>query len=143
MNQPDVKHEILSQSKTIAVVGLSARPSRAGHYVPAYLQEHGYRIIPVNPYLAQELGEKAYPDLKAVPEPVDLVLVFRQSKYLPEIVDQAIAIGAKALWTQFGVIHEQAAEKARAAGLKVVIDACMMIEHRAYEQSAPPSARSS
>lgn len=132
MNRPDMKREILSQTKTIAVVGFSARSSRAGYYVPAYLQENGYRIVPVNPYLEQALGEKAYPDLESVPEPVDLVLVFRQSKYLPEIVDQAIAIGAKALWTQFGVIHEQAAEKARLAGLKVVMDACMMIEHRAY-----------
>lgn len=129
---PDSIRRLLEAVKTIAVVGLSADPSRAGHYVPAYLQKQGYRIIPVNPYLEEGLGEKAYPDLPSVPEPVDLVLLFRRSEAIPPFVDQAIQIGAKAVWMQSGIINEQAAEAARSAGLEVVMDACMMVEHRRW-----------
>ncbi len=121
---------ILKETKTIAVVGLSSRPSRAGYYVPAYLRRQGYRIIPVNPNLHEALGEKAYPDLLSVPDPVDLVLFFRRSEHVPPFVDQAIEIGADAIWMQSGIVNEEAARKAEAAGLDVVMNACMMVEHR-------------
>ncbi len=122
--------KILSTMKNIAVVGLSAQPERAGYYVPAYLQQHGYRIIPVNPFLTEALGETAYPDLLAVPEQVDLVLLFRRSEAILPFVDQAIQIGAKAVWMQLGIINQEAAETARKAGLDVVMDRCMLVEHR-------------
>lgn len=128
-NQDIIIH-ILQNCRTIAVVGLSSHAHRAGHYVPAYLQRNGYRIFPVNPNLDQALGEKAYPDLLAVPEPVELVLIFRRSEAVPPFVDQAIQIGAKAVWMQLGILNLPAAEKASQAGLKVVMDACMMVEHR-------------
>ena len=121
---------ILADTKTIAVVGLSSDPARAGNYVPAYLQQHGYRILPVNPNLDEALGEKVYPDLLSVTEPVDLVLLFRRSEAVPPFIDQAIQIGAKAVWMQTGIINETAARSARLAGLDVIMDACMMIEHR-------------
>jgi predicted CoA-binding protein len=130
-NQDTIIH-ILSNCHTIAVVGLSSHTHRAGYYVPAYLQRNGYRIIPVNPNLDQALGEVAYPDLLAVPEPVDLVLVFRRSEAVPPVVDQAIQIGAKALWMQLGIINLPAAEAASQAGLQVVMDTCMMVEHRRF-----------
>lgn len=125
-----VIQRLLDQTQTIAVVGLSSDKMRAGYYVPAYLQRQGYRIIPVNPYLDQALGEKAYPVLLSVPEPVDLVLLFRRSEAVPPFVDQAIQIGAKAVWMQLGIINTAAAETARQAGLDVVMDACMLVEHR-------------
>jgi predicted CoA-binding protein len=121
---------ILSTCKTIAVVGLSSQPGKAGYYVPQYLKNQGYRIIPVNPTLDQALGEKSYPDLLSVPQPVDLVLIFRRSEAVPPFVDQAIQIGARAVWMQLGIVNESAAQKAEAAGLDVVMDACMMVEHR-------------
>lgn len=122
--------DILERHKTIAVVGLSSRQSRAGYYVPAYLQKAGYRIIPVNPHIDEALGEKAYPDLPSIAEPVDLVLIFRRPELIPPVVDQAIEIGAKAVWMQLGIVNEQAAQKAEEAGLQVVMDACAMVEHR-------------
>lgn len=123
--------KILDETRTIAVVGLSSRPARAGYYVPAYLQEQGYRIIPVNPYLESEvLGEKPYPDLASIAEPVDLVLLFRKSEAVPPFVEEAIRIGAKAVWMQLGIAHPEAAARARAAGLDVVMDRCMLVEHR-------------
>ena len=125
-----VIERILSTSKTIAVVGLSSQRGKAGYYVPAYLQSQGYKIVPVNPTLDQALGEKSYPDLLAVPQPVDLVLIFRRSEAVPPFVDQAIQIGAKAVWMQLGITNEDAARIAEAAGLDVVMDACMMVEHR-------------
>lgn len=125
--------KILAETKTIAVVGFSSRTHKAGYYVPAYLQEQGYRIIPVNPFLDEGLGEKAYPDLPSVPKPVDLVLIFQRSANVPPFVDQAIEIGAKAVWMQQGIYNETAAAKARAAGLDVVQDACMMVEHRYWQ----------
>ena len=133
MNQTETIRHILDETRTIAVVGLSSRPERAGYYVPAYLQEHGYRIVPVNPYLEGALGETAYPDLYSVPEPVDLVLVFRRSEEVPPVVQAAIQVSAKAVWMQLGIVNEVAAEQARAAGLDVVVDACMLVEHRRYQ----------
>ena len=121
---------ILDNSHTIAVVGLSSHKERAGYYVPAYLQQQGYRIIPVNPYLDEALGEKAYPSLPSVPEPVDLVLIFQRSEAVPSFVEQAIQIGAKAVWMQLGIKNKEAAAMARAASLQVVQDACMLVEHR-------------
>jgi predicted CoA-binding protein len=131
-----VIENLLENARTIAVVGLTGRRERAGHYVPAYLQEQGYRIIPVNPYLEEALGEKAYPDLPSVPQPVDLVLVFRRAAEVPPVVEQAIATGAPAVWMQTGIIHEEAAETALHAGLAVVMDACMLVEHRRWKQRA-------
>jgi predicted CoA-binding protein len=126
---PD-KKTILEQVKVIAVVGLSRRESRPGYYVPAYMHEAGYRIIPVNPYLEEALGEKAYPDLLSIPEPVDMVVIFRRSEDVPPVVDEAIEIGAKVIWMQLGIINEEAAAKARAAGLQVVMNACIKIDHQ-------------
>lgn len=121
--------KILKETKTIAVVGISSNDERPGFTVPAYLQSRGYRIIPVNPHLEYRLGEKAYPDLRSIPYAVDLVLLFRRSEAVPPFIDDAILIGAKAVWMQLGVIHETAAAKARKAGLDVVMDKCMAIEH--------------
>ncbi len=121
---------ILANTKQIAVVGFSRRPSRAGYYVPAYLQGQGYRVIPVNPHMEDALGETAYPDLASIPDEVDLVLIFQRSEKVLPFVDQAIDIGAKAIWMQLGIANETAAAKAQAAGLDVVQDACMMVEHR-------------
>lgn len=122
--------ELLACAKVIAVVGLSDRPERDSHGVARYLQRAGYRVIPVNPQATEILGEKAYPDLRAVPDKVDIVDVFRRPEFVPEIVEAAIQIGAKAVWMQLGVVHEQAAARARAAGLEVVMDRCIAVEHR-------------
>ncbi len=122
--------ELLRTSKTIAVVGLSRRVCRPSHGVSEYMQSQGYRIIPVNPREMEVLGEKTYPDLDSVPEKVDIVNVFRRPEHVPEIVDAAIRIGARAVWLQEGVVHDAAAEKARAAGLFVVQDRCILKEHR-------------
>ncbi len=130
-----IMQKIMKNAKTIAVVGLSSRPTRAGYYVPAYLQQHGYRIIPVNPNMAEALGEKAYARLGDIPEVVDLVLIFQRSENVPPFVDDAIEIGAKAVWMQLGIVHQGAAAKAQAAGLDVVQNACLMVEHRAWDGS--------
>jgi predicted CoA-binding protein len=130
MDQAKSIDQILEQYKTIAVVGLSSNEERPGYYVPAYLQSAGYRIIPVNPFLDQALGEQAYPELSSIKDPIDVVQIFRRPDEVPAIVDQAIAIGAKAIWMQLGITHKEAADKAHKAGLKVVMDACMMVEHR-------------
>jgi len=122
--------EILRDTRTIAVVGLSGRAWRASYGVSEYMQSVGYRIIPVNPKEKEVLGEAAYGSLEEVPVPVDMVNVFRRSELVPEIADAAIRIGAKCLWLQEGVVHEAAAEKARAAGLDVVMDRCLLKEHR-------------
>jgi predicted CoA-binding protein len=124
---------ILRNAKTIAVVGLSNKRMRPSYGVSEYMQRVGYRIIPVNPNCGQEvLGEKAYCKLEDIPEPVDIVNVFRRSEYVPEIVESAIQIGAKAVWMQEGVEHAQAAERARSAGLAVVQNRCILKEHRRY-----------
>ncbi len=122
--------EILRCSKTIAVVGLSPNPMRPSYDVAHYLQEQGYRIIPVNPTVEEVLGERSYPDLSAIPERVDVVDIFRRSEEVPAIVEQAIQIKAPVVWMQEGVIHEEAAAKAREAGLSVVMDKCMRTEHQ-------------
>jgi predicted CoA-binding protein len=117
------------QGKTIAVVGLSSDPSRPSYGVARYMQRQGYRIIPVNPNETQVLGEQAYASLHDIPVPVDVVDVFRRPEHVPEVVDEAIAIGAPVLWLQQGVIHPQAAQRAQAAGLAVVMDRCIKVEH--------------
>lgn len=124
--------KVLETTKSIAVVGLSSRKSRAGYYVPAYLQEHGYRIIPVNPYLDSALGETAYRDLTSIPHPVDLVLIFRRSEQVLRPVELAIEIGAKAVWMQLGIFNRVAADLALGEGLDVVMNACMLVEHRRW-----------
>ena len=125
----DDAKEILNESKTVAVVGISDKPERPSHKVASYLQEHGYSVIPVNPRLDEVLGERCYGSLEAVPEKVDLVDIFRRSEDLPPIVESAIKIGAKAIWMQEGIINEEAAHIARAAGLTVIMDRCMLKEH--------------
>jgi predicted CoA-binding protein len=125
-----VEAEILRKYRTVAVVGVSSREDRPGYRVARYLKEHGYRIIPVNPRETEVLGERCYPDICSVPGPVDVVDVFRQPKYVPRVVTEAIRIGAKAIWMPEGIVHEAAARRARKAGLEVVMDRCMMAEHR-------------
>ncbi len=126
---PDPIREILEQGKTLAVVGLSSKIMRPSHGVADYMQRHGYRIIPVNPHEESVLGEKCHASLDAVPESFDVVVNFRRSEFVLEVVEAAIRKGAKVAWMQEGVIHEQAAERARAAGLKVVMDRCILKEH--------------
>lgn len=128
-----VEQEILENSHVIAVVGLSDMPDRASNQVARYLQANGYKIIPVNPNIKQALDEKAYPDLLSVPEPVDVVNIFRKSEDVPPVVEQAIKIKAKAVWMQLGIVNEEAARRARSAGLKVVMDKCMRQEHFAMK----------
>jgi uncharacterized protein len=130
----DPIHELLSRVKTIAVIGLSESPMRASHGVSAYMQAVGYKIIPVNPHITEALGEKAYPSLLElpvqVPRKIDLVDVFRRPEYVDEIVEQAIQLKIPAIWLQEGVINERAAEKARNAGIFVVMDRCVLKENR-------------
>ncbi len=118
----DLVDEQLQNSKTIAVVGLSGDPDRISFRVTRYMQEQGYRIIPVNPMIEEVLGEKSYPDLKSVPEPIDMVNIFRRSELVPPVVDQAIEIGVKYIWMQDGVINPESAAKAEAAGIPVIMD---------------------
>jgi len=125
----DVAEKILNSARTIAVVGLSANPHRPSHGVARYLQRVGYRIIPVNPNVQEVLGERAYPGLRDIPQPVDVVEVFRRSEFVGPVVDDAIAIKAGAVWLQDGIVDEAAAARARAAGLDVVMDDCMMRRH--------------
>ena len=127
----DPIHELLSRVKTIAVVGLSDSPMRPSHGVSAYMQAQGYRIIPVNPQISEALGEKAYPTLFDVPEKIDLVDVFRRPEFVDDIVDQAIRLKIPALWLQEDVVNKGAAEKARRAGMFVVMDRCILKEHQA------------
>ena len=125
----DSIRELLERSKTIAVVGLSDSPMRPSHGVSAYMQAHGYKIIPVNPSITEALGEKSYPSLADVPEKIDIVNIFRRSEFVPDIVDSAIRIGARAIWMQEGVIDPEAAERARRAGLFVQMNSCILKEH--------------
>jgi len=122
--------DILGAARTIAVVGLSAKRFRPSHGVAEYLQRVGYRIIPVNPNITEVLGEKSYASLDAVPEPVDIVDIFRRSEHVPEIVEAAIRKCAKTIWMQEGVVHEDAARRAESAGLAVVMDRCILKDHR-------------
>jgi predicted CoA-binding protein len=130
MASDDVMRRIFSESQTIAVVGASPSPHRAGHYIPAYLQEHGYRIIPVNPTCDEVLGIKCYDSLEDIAEPVDCVEVFRRPEYTPDIARQAVAIGAKSLWLQLGIINVEAKRIAEEGGLLFVQDECMGPQHR-------------
>jgi predicted CoA-binding protein len=125
-----IEEEILNSSKTIAVVGLSPRRERPSFAVASYLKEQGFRIIPVNPTVSEILGERSYPDLSSIPERVDVVDIFRRSEEVLPIVEEAIKIGAKAVWMQEGVVNEEAASRARDAGLLVVMDKCMLKEHK-------------
>ena len=122
--------ELLHNSRTIAVVGLSGKRYRPSYGVAEYLKRVGYRIIPVNPQETEVLGERAYPDLDSIPEPVDIVDIFRRSEFVPEIVEAAIRIGAKVIWMQEDVCHEAAAARAEEAGLAVVMDRCILKDHR-------------
>jgi predicted CoA-binding protein len=123
-------YEILRSSRTIAVVGLSAKRFRPSYGVTEYMQRAGYRIIPVNPYEKEILGEPCYPDLDSVPCPVDIVDIFRRSEFVPAIVEAAIRKGARAIWMQEGVVHEEAARRATEAGIAVVMDHCILKDHR-------------
>ncbi|HTU35652.1 MAG TPA: CoA-binding protein [Candidatus Acidoferrum sp.] len=125
----DAVTQILKGSRTIAVVGLSSRKFRPSYGVSEYLQSVGYRIIPVNPGETEVLGEKSYATLEEIPEKIDIVNVFRRSEFVPEVVESAIRIGARGVWMQEGVIHSEAAERARRAGLFVIMDACILKEH--------------
>jgi predicted CoA-binding protein len=120
----------LRKYRTVAVVGISSDPSRPSYRIAAYLKERGYRIIPVNPKEKEVLGEKCYPDLCSISEPVEVVNIFRRSRFVPHVVAEAIYIGAKAVWMQEGIVHEAAARRAREAGLEVVMDRCMRTEHQ-------------
>lgn len=135
MHSADIKTDeiadVLKKAKTIAVVGLSSSPLRPSYGVAAYLQQHGYRIIPVNPEIRGALGEKAYPSLLDVPEKIDIVDIFRRPEFVSEVVDKAIKLSVPAIWMQEDVVHEDAAEKARRAGIFVVMDRCILKEHRA------------
>jgi uncharacterized protein len=129
--QSDSVAELLRRAKTIAVVGLSDNPFRPSHGVSAYMQSHGFRIIPVNPHIESCLGEKAYASLLEAPEKIDIVNIFRRPEFVEEVVDQAIQLNVPAIWMQENVIHEKAAGKARQAGIFVVMDLCILKEHRA------------
>ena len=130
MNNDQMMKDILTSAKTIASVGLSANQEKESYWIVSYLKEQGYRIIPVNPTASEILGEKAYPDLESVPEPIDVVQVFRRSEDVPAVVDAAIKVGAKVVWMQEGIVNEEAAQKAGEAGLQVVMNACMRMTHR-------------
>lgn len=122
--------DLLRTSRTIAVVGLSSKRWRPSYGVSEYMQRQGYRIIPVNPHETEVLGQKAYPDLESVPDKIDIVDIFRRSEFVPPIVEAAIRRGARAVWMQEGVVHEEAARRAAEAGLIVVMDRCILKEHR-------------
>ncbi len=125
-----IEEEILNSSRVVAVVGLSPKPDRPSYRVASYLKEQGYKIIPVNPKAERILGEVCYPDLSSIPESVDVVDIFRRSEEVADIVEEAIKIGAKAVWMQEGVINEEAAALAKEAGLLVVMNRCMFKEHQ-------------
>jgi hypothetical protein len=135
LKQSDPINELLSRAKTIAVVGLSNSPMRVSHGVSAYMQASGYKIIPVNPNISEALGEKAYPSLLEIPrevaDKIDFVNVFRRAEYVDDIVDQTVELKIPAIWMQEGVINQRAAEKARKTGIFVVMDLCVLKEHRA------------
>ncbi len=129
---PEEIVQILKNYRVVAVVGLSADPSRPSYQVAQYLKARGYQIVPVNPACAEILGEKCYPDLASIPFPLEVVDIFRKAEAIPAIVAEAIAVGAKVVWMQLGLTEPEAAQKARAAGLQVVMDRCMKIEHSSH-----------
>jgi predicted CoA-binding protein len=135
MNEPATIREMLgtvtgAQRRTIAVIGLSEDPSKPSHYVSAYMQQHGYKIYPVNPSITEVLGEKSYASLSDLPTKPDIVNVFRLPKFIPAIVDEMIGLGLTNIWIQQGIINLEAATRAEAAGIHVVMDRCIMVEHR-------------
>ena len=134
MNEPETIRKLL-YSKTVAVIGLSDNPVKPSNYVPAFLQSIGHRILPVNPAVEYVLGEKSYPSLSALPEKPDLVNVFRLPKFIPAIVDEMIELGLPALWVQLGILHPEAAAKAEAHGIQVVMDRCIMVDSRREQVS--------
>ena len=132
MNEPEVIDHMLGQGKgrTIAVIGLSENPSKPSHYVSEYMQQHGYKVYPVNPSVDNVLGEKSYPSLAALPVKPDVVNVFRVPSLIPGIVDEMLALGLKEMWVQQGIVNREAAEHAEQGGIRVVMDRCIMVEHR-------------
>jgi len=128
--------EILRTARTIAVVGLSGKRFRPSYGVSEYMQRSGYRIIPVNPYATEILGERCYPDLDAVPDHVDIVDIFRRPEFVPDIVEAAIRKGARAIWMQEGVVHETAARRAAEAGIVVLMDRCILKDHRRFAHAS-------
>jgi predicted CoA-binding protein len=137
MNEPQVIREMLGDPpaipRTIAVMGLSDNPSKPSHYVPEYMQQHGYKIFPVNPLVETVLGERAYASLSDLPLKPDVVNVFRLPKFISAIVDEMLQLGLKNIWVQQGIIHPEAAARAEAGGMNVVMDRCIMVEHRYME----------
>ena len=133
MNEPEIIREMLGnpavRSRTIAVIGLSDDPDKPSNYVPTYMQQHGYRIVPVNPLVESVLGEKSYATLSDLPIKPDVVNVFRLPKFIPAIVDQMLALGLKNIWVQQGIVNKEAATRAEAGGIHVVMDRCIMVEH--------------
>ena len=134
MNEPEVIRAMLgrppAEPRTIAVVGLSDNPNKPSNYVPTYMQQHGYRILPVNPLVENVLGERAYPSLSELPVKPDVVNVFRLPKFIPAIVDEMLRLGFENIWIQQGIIHLEAAARAEEGGIRVVMDRCIMVEHR-------------
>jgi uncharacterized protein len=134
MNEPEVIRSMLGhppeEPRTIAVVGLSHHPDKPSNYVPAYMQRHGYRIVPVNPLVETVLGERSYPSLSELPLKPDVVNVFRLPKFIPGIVEEMLQKGFENIWVQQGIIHKEAAARAEAGGIRVVMDRCIMVEHR-------------
>ena len=134
MNEPEVIRAMLGrppqEPRTIAVVGLSGNSSKPSNYVPTYMQQHGYRIVPVNPKVANVLGERSYPSLSDLPMKPDVVNVFRLPKFIPGIVDEMLRLGFENIWVQLGIINLDAAAMAEAGGMRVVMDRCIMMEHR-------------
>ena len=136
MNDPEVIREMLfggvdaARQRSLAVLGLSDRPDRPSHYVSAYMQQQGYRIYPVNPGVQTVLGERCYGSLAELPVKPDVVNVFRLPRFIPEIVDEMLRLRLRELWVQQGIVHREAAERAEAGGIRVVMDRCIMVEHR-------------
>lgn len=131
MNEPETIRTMLgAPPRTIAVIGLSANPGKPSNYVPTYMQQHGYRILPVNPLVETVLGEKSYASLSDLPIKPDIVNVFRLPKFIPAVVDEMLQLGLQNLWIQSGIIHPEAAARAEAGGIHVVMDRCIMVEHR-------------
>ncbi|HZL26588.1 MAG TPA: CoA-binding protein [Acidobacteriaceae bacterium] len=138
MNEPEVIRNMLGSSenapRTLAVIGLSDNPSKPSFYVSQYMQQHGFRLLPINPALEAVLGEKSYPSLAALPIKPDIVNVFRLPRFIPAIVDEMLILGLKNLWVQQGILHPEAAARAEAGGIHVVMDRCIMVEHMRLRQ---------
>jgi predicted CoA-binding protein len=137
MDRDAILKEILQSAKTIASVGVSSNPNKESYRIASYLKAQGYRVIPVNPTVSEIMGETSYPDLQSIPEKIDVVQVFRKPEDVPPVVDDAIQAGAKVVWMQEGIVHEDAAQKAQEAGLQVVMDTCMRAAHRSLIGAQP------